>query len=77
MADHLDDEGCLRLLAAVVLQWWREADQMGESHELASFLGVPEREVRGVRPLRIDAWRRKSLIGPRGLEGDEGGDVYF
>jgi len=77
MATQLDDEACLRLLAAVVLQWWREADRIGESQELASFLGVPEREVRSVRPLRIDGWRRKDLIGPRGAEYEDDDHVYF
>lgn len=68
----LNDEACLRLLAAVVLQWWRDAEQLDD---LAEFLGVPEHEVRGVRPQRIDRWRRKELIGERAEEGDE--DVYF
>lgn len=56
---ELNDEGCLRLLAAVVLQWWREADRADEHDDLAEFLGVPSDEVRGVRPLRIDGWRRR------------------
>lgn len=71
---ELNDDGCLRLLAAVVLQWWRDAERVGEHDELATFLGVPSDAVRGVRPLRIDAWRRKNLIGLR-AEGADGDDV--
>ena len=73
-AQGLNDEGCLRLLAAVVLQWWRDAERVGEHDELAAFLGVPSDEVRGVRPLRIDRWRRKDLIGRRAEGADE--DVF-
>lgn len=73
MAD-LNDDGCLRLLAAVVLQWWREAEQVGEHDDLAEFLGMDEDEVRTVRPLRIDGWRRKKLMAQQRAE--EGEDVY-
>lgn len=71
MTAQLNDEACLRLLAAVVLQWWREADRVGEHDELAAFLGMDEDEVRGVRPLRIDGWRRKVLVGQQQAEGAE------
>jgi hypothetical protein len=54
---HSNDEGYLRLLAAVVLQWWREADQHDEVEELAAFLCVPGSVVRDQRPRRIDGWR--------------------
>jgi hypothetical protein len=54
----------------VVLQWWREAEQIGDHEALAAFLGMDEPEVRSVRPLRIDQWRRKDLIGLRAEEGD-------
>lgn len=60
---ELNEDGCLRLLAAVVLQWWREAEQIGDHAELAAFLGMDEPEVRRQRPLRIDEWRRKRLVG--------------
>jgi len=36
--DQLDDEALLRLLGAVVLQWWRDCD---DPDGLAEFLGVP------------------------------------
>ena len=70
---ELNEEGCLRLLAAVVLQWWREGDGTGDHAALAAFLGMDESEVRSRRPLRIDEWRRQRLVGKR-----EGGceDVY-
>lgn len=71
----LNDDGCLRLLAAVVLQWWREAEQVGEHDDLAAFLGLPEDEVRTVRPLRIDGWRRKKLVMAQ--QADEGDDDVF
>lgn len=56
MADQLDDEGCMRLLAAVTLQWWRDCDEPGE---LAKFLEMPVDAVVSERPQRIDGWRRK------------------
>jgi len=72
----LNEEGCMRLLAAVVLQWWREAERLDEADELADFLGVPDDHVRGVRPRRIDVWRRKRYVAVDG--GQEGeSDVYF
>ena len=72
---ELNDEGCLRLLAAVTLQWWRDADRCEEHEALAAFMGVPIDEVRGVRPLRIDAWRRKKYVGQQTDEGDDD-DVF-
>ncbi len=71
----LNDEGCLRLLAAVVLQWWREAEP-SEHGELASFLGMERDEVRSVRPQRIDVWRRKRYVGKR-EPAEEGDDDVF
>lgn len=75
VAGHLDDEGCMKLLVAVVLQWWREAEKLGDADALADFLGVPDEQVRGVRPLRIDSWRRKRYVADGGKEGES--DVYF
>ena len=55
---ELDDEACLRLLSAVVLQWWRDGHDLDL---LAWFLEIDVDEVRRVRPLRIDGWRRNVL----------------
>lgn len=71
----LNDDGCLRLLTAVVLQWWREADQDGDAAALAGFLGISVDEIRGVRQPRIDVWRRKRYVAARTAE--ERDDVYF
>lgn len=72
MVDRLDDEACLRLLAAVVLNWWRDGQDLDG---LAEFLDVPVDDVRGARPLRIDSWRRKRYVADGGQEGES--DVYF
>ena len=72
----LNEEGCLRLLAAVVLQWWRDAEQIGDHEALAAFLGMDEPEVRSRRPLRIDEWRRKRYVAVDGGQKGES-DVYF
>ena len=70
----LNDEGCLRLLAAVVLHWWREATP-ADQEELADFLNMDVDEVRSVRPQRIDVWRRNKYVGRRQDEGDDD-DVF-
>lgn len=70
MAEQLDDEALLRLLSAVVLQWWRECRDWDELHGLAAFLEVPVDVVVTERPLRIDGWRRKQLIERSMLDDD-------
>ena len=73
MAQDLNEDGCMRLLSAVVLQWWREADDL---EDLAYFLDVPDDQVRGVRPRRIDVWRRRRYVAvDDGRKGED--DVYF
>ena len=59
---QLDYEAALRLLSAVVLQWWRECE---DPCELAVFLEIPVDVVKSERPQRIDGWRRKVLVKRR------------